>query len=98
TYLSQIGLYLLTTAAIADLSLKWPWRREILAFAAVMVIAGLAQQARIQASYWRNSETLWNHSLAVTSDNDFAHFALGQALLSQKRMDEAIPQFRLVLE
>src|SRR5213079_3246069 len=54
TYLPQIGLYLIATWTIADLSVAWRYRRQILGVAAAMVIAGLAWLAWIQNRYWRD--------------------------------------------
>src|SRR6266403_2150578 len=90
TYLPQIGLYLIATWTIADLSVAWRYRRQILAVAATIVIAALAWLAWIQNTYWRDSETLWNHTLAVTSHNDIAHANLAEFLLRGDRIDEAI--------
>ena len=90
TYLPQIGLYLMATWTIADLSMKWRYGRQALAAAAALVIAGLAWTARIQDTYWYDSETLWTHTLAVTSHNDIAHANLAELLLKRDRNDEAI--------
>ncbi len=90
TYLPQIGLYLIATWAIADLSVAWRYRRQILAVAAIIVIAALAWLAWIQNTYWRDSETLWTRTLAVTSHNDFGHARLADLLLRRDRIDEAI--------
>jgi tetratricopeptide (TPR) repeat protein len=90
TYLPQIGLYLIATWTIADLSVAWRYRRQILAVAATIVIAALAWLASIQNTYWRDSETLWTRTLAVTSHNDVAHASLADLLLRRDRIDEAI--------
>jgi len=89
TYLPQIGLYLIATWSIADLSMAWRHRRQILAVAAVIVIAALASVAWIQTTYWRDSETLWTHTLAVTSHNDVGHASIADLLLRRDRIDEA---------
>src|SRR5438874_1239242 len=91
TYLPQIGLYLIATWTIADLSVAWRYRRQILVVAAAIVIAALTCLAWIQDTYWRDSETLWTHTLAVTSHNDVAHTNLAAVLLGRDRIDEAIP-------
>jgi len=91
TYLPQIGLYLIATWTIADLSVAWRYRRQILVVAAAIVIAALTCLAWIQDTYWRDSETLWTHTLAVTSHNDVAHANLAAVLLGRDRIDEAIP-------
>src|SRR5437016_5077570 len=90
TYLPQIGLYLIATWTIADLSVTWRYRRQILAATAAAVIAALAWLAWIQNTYWRDSETLWTHTLAVTAHNDVAHANLAEVLLREDRIDEAI--------
>jgi Tfp pilus assembly protein PilF len=49
---------------------------------------------RQQMGYWKNSETLFRHALAVTENNDIAHNNLGVALDNQGQIDEAITQLR----
>jgi protein O-mannosyl-transferase len=53
--------------------------------------------AFVQTSYWRNSETLWTHALAVTSDNDVAHNNLGYLCVDRGELDEAISHFETAL-
>ncbi|HXO94404.1 MAG TPA: hypothetical protein VN825_09725 [Candidatus Acidoferrum sp.] len=90
TYLPQIGLYLIVAWTISDLSLAWRYRCQILGAAAAVVIAALAWSAWIQNTYWRDSEKLWAHTLAVTSQNDVGHANLADLLLRRNRVDEAI--------
>jgi len=90
TYLPHIGLYLMATWTAADLSVTWRYRHQILTTTAAVVIAALAWLAWVQNTYWRDSETLWNHTLAVTSNNDIAHANLAEVLLRADRVDEAI--------
>lgn len=94
TYLPQIGLYLLVTWTTSDALAFWPHRRKILGATAVIVIIALTWRAWIQTSYWRNSESLWLHTLAVTSENPVAHNSFGLLLLGHDRLDEAIDQFQ----
>src|SRR5437660_9588768 len=67
------------------------------AIAAVIVIA-LSWRAFVQTSYWKNSETLWNHALSVTTDNDTAHNNLGYLFLQRGEWDSAISHFETALE
>jgi protein O-mannosyl-transferase len=97
TYLPQIGLYLALTWLIVDLSIRWQWRRKILAAGAVTIILLLSWRASVQASYWKNSESLWTHALAVTSGNDVAHNNLGFIFLRRGELDEAISHFETAL-
>ena len=68
-------------------------RRAALAVAGLALIT-LALFTRQQIGYWKNSETLFTHALAVTKDNFLAHYNLGIALLGQARLDEAITEFK----
>jgi tetratricopeptide (TPR) repeat protein len=98
TYLSQIGLYLLLTWAAADLCAGWRHRRVVLGGCATIILVALIFCARVQASYWRNSESLWTHTLACTSDNAIAHNNLGDALLKKGSVDEAITHYQKALQ
>ena len=54
------------------------------------IVFALALTARAQVGYWRDSELLWSHAIAVTKDNAFAHASLADLLLRRGRIDEAI--------
>ena len=97
TYLPQIGLYLTVVWAISDLAAKGQIQRSIVGVAAVAVITIFAGTARTQAGHWRNSETLWRHTLAVTGENDVAENNLGIVLLAQGKVDDAIAHFEAAL-
>ena len=90
TYLPQIGLYILITWGVFDLTAAWRRQRVILAAAAAIIVSLLASCAWIQTTYWRDSETLFKHALAVTSKNDVAENNLGIVYLQQGRLDDAI--------
>jgi protein O-mannosyl-transferase len=90
TYLPQIGLYLMIAWGIADLLSSWRYRAQIASATAVVLILSFAFLARLQASYWRDSETLWNHTIAVTKNNYFAHASLADLLMRRGRVQEAI--------
>ncbi|MGA2241807.1 MAG: tetratricopeptide repeat protein [Verrucomicrobiota bacterium] len=98
TYLPQIGLYLAMVWAIKDWTVSWRYRRQGLGVAAVIVIAALMTCAWKQTSYWRNSESLWTHTLACTSENYVAHSNLGITLTLQGRLDEAMEHFQKALD
>jgi Tfp pilus assembly protein PilF len=58
--------------------------------AALLVVAALSWCAWIQTSYWRDSETLFRHALAVTANNDVAENNLGIVFLRKGEVDQAI--------
>jgi protein O-mannosyl-transferase len=90
TYLPQIGLYIATTWAVADLTSLWRRQRTIVSAAAILVIGALSLCAWVQTSYWRDSERLFRHALAVTTNNDVAENNLGIVFLGRGKVDEAI--------
>jgi tetratricopeptide (TPR) repeat protein len=98
TYLPQIGLYLSLTWLAAELCPSWRHRRLALGGLAMAILAVFMFCAHAQAAYWRNSETLWTHTLACTSDNAIAQSNLGNVFLKQGDVDEAISHFQTALQ
>jgi Tfp pilus assembly protein PilF len=98
TYLPQIGLYLMLTWAAAELGADWRRRRLVLGGSATITLVALIFCARTQASYWRNSETLWTHTLACTSDNIVGHNNLANELVRQGDLDAAIVHYQTALQ
>jgi len=98
TYLPHIGLFLLIAWTAADFSTAWRVRREYLWLVATATIAILSYGAVVQTSFWKNSEGLWNHTLSVTSNNDFAHNDLGFLYLRRGELDKAISHFKTALK
>ncbi|MGA2243225.1 MAG: tetratricopeptide repeat protein [Verrucomicrobiota bacterium] len=98
TYLPQIGLYLLLTWAAADLCAGRRHRRVVLGGCATVILVALIFCARAQTAYWRNSESLWTHTLACTSDNFIGHYNYGFARLKKGKVDEAIAHFQTALQ
>src|SRR6266480_65878 len=68
------------------------------AMTAAAVMISLGWRAFVQASYWKNSETLWNHTLALTGDNDVAHNNLGNVCLQRGDLDTALWHFETALK
>jgi len=102
TYLPQIGLCIAVVwGAGWTVERLWgdgPSRRWLSGAGATLLAAGLMASAWQQTAYWRNSETLWTHTLAYTAQNPIAHYDLGNALAGRGRVEEAIAQYRKALE
>ena len=98
TYLPQIGLYLLLTWVMADLCAGCHHRRVVLGGLSTVILAALICCAHTQASYWRNDETLWTHTLACTSGNTVGEIYLGNALCQKGKVDEAIVHYQRALQ
>jgi protein O-mannosyl-transferase len=99
TYLPSIGLFVVMVWFAGDVAMVRRSRAQLVltTAVAVLIILALAWAAFIQTSYWRNSETLWSHALAVTSDNDVAHNNLGYLCVDSDELDKAIAHFEAAL-
>src|SRR5438874_1782247 len=98
TYLPQIGLYIALTWAIADLTASWRHQGLALGVLGSVIIGALTWTAWTQTAYWRNSETLFMHALAVTGKNDVAENNLGIVFLEKGQLDEAISRLQAAVD
>lgn len=97
TYLSQIGLLVMLTWAAVDLLNSLNKRREILAGLAAVIISLLTWRGWTQTSYWKDTESLWNHAAAVAPDNDVAEYNIAEYLIGHGRVDDAIAHYEKAL-
>jgi protein O-mannosyl-transferase len=98
TYLPLIGVFIMIAWGARDLFSFWQCRRQVPGVVAFIMMTVWMVCASIQTSYWRNSESLWIHTLACTSRNYVAHCDLGSVLAKQGRVAEAIEQYQATLE
>jgi tetratricopeptide (TPR) repeat protein len=98
TYLAEIGLYILGTWGAMELFKSLQHKREILSAAALTITGALITRSYLQGAYWKNSETLWSHTVAVTHNNYIAQNNLGGTLLEHGRLNEAIAHYREAVE
>jgi tetratricopeptide (TPR) repeat protein len=99
TYLPQIGLYIMITWTVGGLLLESTrLHRALVGVIAAMAVVSLGARAFGQTAYWKNSETLWNHALVVTGENDVAHNNLGFLFLRRGELDKAISEFQTALD
>jgi hypothetical protein len=98
TYLPQIGLYILVAWAAVELCSPWRWRRVVLGTAAGVVLAGLMAAAYVQTGYWKDSISLWTHTLGCTSGSYMAHYDLGHALAAQGQSKAAMEEYARAIQ
>ena len=97
TYIPFIGLFVMFSYGVANLSGAWRYRRIILSISAGLLLLILMIITRLQVKHWQNSITLFQHSLEVTEDNYQSHTILGVALSVQGKTQEAIDHYRAAL-
>jgi len=79
---------------LPELLSKLPYRNLILGSSMVIMLAALGVCAHRQASYWKNSITLFSHAIEVTQDNHVAYSDRGAAYIGLGRWQEAIDDLR----
>src|SRR5262249_37728066 len=62
TYIPLVGIFIGVVWGVGDLAIRWRVPRIALGFAAVILLL-CAAQTSMQLSYWRDSITLWEHSI-----------------------------------
>jgi tetratricopeptide (TPR) repeat protein len=94
TYFPLIGVFLAVAFGIRDLARRFQFLKPTGIAAAVMVLAGCLILTENQLRYWRDSESLFIHALAVTKDNYLAHLNLGTVFQNEGRLNEALAEYR----
>jgi tetratricopeptide (TPR) repeat protein len=90
--LPQLGLILTTGLLLDKIIINNKIRRATGMTMTVVIIILMTMTFR-QVSYWQDSKTLFNQNLAVTGENELAHFNLGVAYLESNQLDLAITHF-----
>lgn len=86
TYLPSIGLFIIFAWGLNDLLHAQPRKGKIAAAVGGLALAGCVAVTSVQITYWRNSLTLFSHTIEVTTGNYAAENCLGTTLehLGQK--------------
>lgn len=97
TYLSSIGIFIMLAWGAAELPTKWQYRKIVLGISSGIVLTILLIGTRMQVRHWRNSFTMFEHTLVVTENNRIMHNFFGSFLLENDRFDEALIHFNEAL-
>jgi tetratricopeptide (TPR) repeat protein len=97
TYIPLIGLFIMAAWGVPDLTKGVRHRAGILALLAGAVIIASAALTWQQLGYWRDSFSLFRHTLQVTTDNYIIHNNLGSALENKGEVDSAIQEYQIAL-
>ena len=97
-YIPSIGLLMALVFGLADIAKSWRVAPLFSAGAAAAVLLILAMLTNAQIQRWRDSFTLFEHTLAVTPPNLRIEHNLGVALGVSDRYDEAAAHFEKALQ
>ncbi|MFH0991163.1 MAG: tetratricopeptide repeat protein [bacterium] len=98
TYFPLLGIFIIMSWGIADLTARWKFRVPILSISAACLILVLTMLTARQVSFWKNSLTLFEHAIAKTENNWLAHHNLGAALLAQGKLERARSEFMQTMD
>jgi tetratricopeptide (TPR) repeat protein len=92
TYVAHVGLFLALTWAVAELLERAP-RPHLGLVVAGVVLSICVVFTESQLACWKDSLTLWEHTLRVTVDNAQAHINYGDALWRKGRLHGALKEY-----
>jgi tetratricopeptide (TPR) repeat protein len=93
TYVPAIGIFVIIAWGLPELVAGWPHRKKILFSAAAVVLLFFMAMTSVQVKYWRDSKTLYEHTLKVTKNNYLVHNNLGNVYFRYRQLPEAVYQF-----
>ncbi|MGA3267810.1 MAG: hypothetical protein ABSE16_13415, partial [Verrucomicrobiota bacterium] len=93
SYIPSIGVFLAVAFGVRAAAQRWQIPRFAVPAAAMVILAGCLVATAHQLRFWRDSDTLFRHALAVTTNNDVAHVNLGVTLDQEGRYEEALAEY-----
>jgi Tfp pilus assembly protein PilF len=97
-YIPSIGLFIALAFGLADSAKSWRVAPSLSAVVAGGVLLILATLTNVQIQRWRDSFSLFEHTLAVTPPNLHIEHNLGLAMGGSGRYDEAAAHFEKALQ
>ena len=96
-YIPFIGLFIIIAWGGHEMIKAWPKKKVWLTVILIALFSGLTLSTQKQIKYWRNSVTLFTHTLEVTTNNSLPHNNLGVALKNQGDIAAAIEHYQQAL-
>ena len=97
-YVPIIGLCVMVAWGIPDIVARWRYSKKVLVVLSVLVLLILGVRSWFQIGKWKNSYTIFKHTLSVTENNFLVHTALGGFLMQQDYFELAIEQYKISLK
>ncbi|MGA7753610.1 MAG: tetratricopeptide repeat protein [Candidatus Sulfotelmatobacter sp.] len=93
-YIPLMGIFVMAVWSVSEVKVRIPNQVYLQAGLSAIVLCALSIMSYRQIGYWKDSVTLWSHTLAVTQNNFAAENGLGGALIQANRPDEAFLHFQ----
>jgi tetratricopeptide (TPR) repeat protein len=101
-YIPLIGIFIIIAWGIPELLSKWHYKEKVLSISAGIIITTLLITTWGQVSHWKNSITVFKHTINVT-DKKYPNLAiihnnLGIALFADRKNEEAISHYKMAIK
>ncbi len=97
SYVPLIGIFIMLAWSIPGRWTTWPSPGLVFSVVTGGVLIVLLTCTEMQLQYWRNSVTLFSHTVEVTSGSILAEYNLAEALVRQGDTDNAIVHYQRAL-
>ena len=98
TYIPLIGIYIVIAWGMPAILSQWRFRNVACAVTATAVLSMLLVTSWLQVRLWKDSITLYEHTLSHTSGNYLIHDHLGAALREKNNPAKAILHFKKAIQ
>ncbi len=98
TYIPLVGVFILVAWGAEAAFARWRLPKVVPGILAVSAISACAIVSVNQLRYWQNTETLFRHSIEVTTDNYVAYENLGLCLYHKGQPDPAAECYRRAIQ
>jgi len=98
TYIPLVGIFIMIVWGIWEMLHQWKYRKAIIRMFSIIILIILMIATFYQVSFWKNSGTLFNHTLKVTKNNYVAYNSLGVYLFDKGDLEGSRKQFKLAIQ
>jgi tetratricopeptide (TPR) repeat protein len=93
SYLPLIGIFIAVVWSVSDWAARVATARKWMPSVGVAAVGVCAVLTWVQASYWRDTKSLFEHAIAATGENAVAENNLGTFLFKANDLEKAEPHF-----
>jgi Flp pilus assembly protein TadD len=97
TYIPSIGFFIALVFLVSDWAARFQVPKVMAAGVVALILTTCVLLMEFQLQFWRNTETLFRHALAVTSNNYLADLNLGLALEQEGDLAGALTEYQETL-
>ncbi len=97
-YIPYIGIFIILAWGVPDILSRVHSKRTVLMGLSIASLMLLFTLTSSQLKHWKNTKTLFQHTLDVTQNNYYAHVALGRCFLKEDDHVQAMAHFQKALD